>query len=99
MDYKSTIDANNSKTQILKKLLYTSLWGNKADLSQLTNRRDNNAPTDTTIIDDLEMVVAFFEYPLNRIDIILDNSGVELFTDLLLSEKLLSLGLVNKVIT
>lgn len=98
MDYRSTFDANSSKTQILAKLFYTSLWGNKADLSQLTNRIDNNAPTDATIIDDLEMVVTFFEYPLNCIDIILDNSGVELFTDLLLSEKLVSLGLVYKVI-
>ena len=97
-DYKSFLNVNPTKDQILKKLFYTVLWGNKADLSQLNLTREKSDATDATIIDDLNFAVPLFETPLRRVDIILDNSGVELFTDVLMAEKLVTLGWVHRAV-
>ncbi|MCG8311094.1 MAG: protein-glutamate O-methyltransferase family protein [Cytophagales bacterium] len=85
----------------IKYLLFTALWGNKSDLSQLRlNKSDEGmkAYRESTIIDDTEDVAKLFNRQLKRIDIILDNAGVELFTDLLLADEMISSGRCKQVV-
>ena len=88
------------KDSIIKFLLQLSLWGNKSDLSQLKlDRKSGNEMINSyTIMDDTPTMSYLFSKPLERVDIILDNSGLELFTDLVLADQLISQHLVKRVI-
>jgi len=83
---------NKKKTDLIKYLLFMSLWGNKADLSQLHRETDLDESINehSTLIDHSEMIVTEISEGAIRLDIILDNSGFELFTDLVLAEEMVS---------
>ncbi len=87
----------------LKDLLLLNLWGNKSDLSQIQNTRSstlsslNQFSTDHLLIDHCDELVADLIQSVDRVDVILDNAGVELFTDLLLADYLLANSLVRQI--
>lgn len=86
-----------------------SLWGNKCDLSISAGVENSQkispvAPLKQLkafiLVNDLEQVWKAFNSGNKqqfRLDIVLDNAGFELFTDLCLAEFLLSTGLVESV--
>ena len=84
----------------LKYLLSLCLWGNKSDLSQLNwnSIRENERSDEKTIINDDEMASTYLTAGVGRVDIVLDNSGLELFTDLVLAAQLVSLGIAKHVV-
>lgn len=92
---------------LLPELLLSALWGNQADLSMwpVGETRRQASETGTAgqhehqlVINDLQAVSAFFEaHQLDRIDVILDNCGLELLNDLLLAEFLIASCLVQKI--
>ena len=84
----------------LNYLLHLCLWGNKSDLSQIElNRTESgNLQAGYTLIDDAERICNVFSTKCERVDIILDNSGIELFTDLVLANQLISLGFAKTVV-
>ncbi|KAI6230209.1 Sugar phosphate phosphatase [Aphelenchoides fujianensis] len=79
------------KTEI-SRLLQVSLWGNKADLSLSGGDPHFMSETLFKELHDLRANI------LKQVDIILDNSGLELFTDLCLGELLVATGLATKVV-
>ena len=100
-------------TSSLVEFIQYSLWGNQCDLSLNVSTHErqgvlNNQATDSNllefkkdnlIVSDLDKLVIFFsENKLDRIDIILDNSGFELFTDLLLADFFIKSKLASKIV-
>lgn len=86
------VQGNTFESKIsINHLLNLCLWGNKSDLSQLTmNTKGVSQFTDNpTFIDDSESISDYLNKGASRVDLILDNSGVELFTDLMLVVHLL----------
>jgi hypothetical protein len=79
---------DQSEHSFLYKLLRISLWGNKADLSQIKLNRDAHDERHT-LIDDTQLFLDRIATGISRIDVVLDNSGMELLTDLLLVRWLL----------
>ncbi|XP_068609953.1 damage-control phosphatase ARMT1 [Brachionichthys hirsutus] len=89
-------------------LLQVSLWGNKCDLS-VSSGRDNSqktSPVDSLsglqpfiLVDDSKLVWTALTagQPAGRVDIVLDNAGFELVTDLVLADFLICSGLVREV--
>jgi len=94
-----SLEQNNNpdRYQVLKELLQLNLWGNKADLSQLHTDR-NSDTVDQTIIDDSELILDLLKNGVSRIDIVLDNAGLELLTDLVLAVKLIKLNFADQVV-
>ncbi len=88
--------AFEDKIALTQRLLKLSLWGNKSDLSQLKLDRKLH-DEENTLIDDSGTITNFFAKRLQRMDIILDNSGMELFTDLLLAQWLVSNGWTERI--
>lgn len=83
----------------VRQLLYLVLWGNKADLSQQhQHNTPKNAQKSMTIIDDSTVIARKITGGLKRLDIILDNAGIELLTDLLFAVEMLKAGYVDKVV-
>jgi hypothetical protein len=78
-------------------LLQLSLWGNKSDLSQYKLDR-NVHESEATMIDDAMEIVNLISGGISRVDIVLDNAGMELFTDILLAEWLISQNLTDQVV-
>ena len=76
----------NKYEDALGNILHLNIFGNKADLSQLSDLRNGKL---RLLIDDTEKAVNVFR-AAKRVDIILDNSGEELFFDILLAYFLLS---------
>ena len=85
--------------------LSNALWGNQADLSlwsaddadQPANKGDD--PNAQILADDTDQLSPLFEQdPLTRIDIILDNAGIELVGDLLLVDYLFRTEMVSQVV-
>jgi uncharacterized protein with ATP-grasp and redox domains len=77
----------------LKEVLLLSLWGNKADLS-LMNRIDQSSENaqfsnENLLIDHSIQVEEKLKHAKTRIDIVLDNAGIELLTDLILVDYLI----------
>lgn len=76
----------NEINRPLRELLIYNLWGNRADLSQfnqpgtyLTGGNESNM-----VINDVDRVISLFEKNLDQVDILLDNSGLELSMDLIM---------------
>ncbi|NJN26160.1 MAG: protein-glutamate O-methyltransferase family protein [Cyclobacteriaceae bacterium] len=93
------LEAQRDCRPLVRALLEISLWGNRSDLSQLTMNRDKpgNQSGEYIIIDHSEAIADLICRGLSRIDLILDNAGLELFSDLLLARELVHSGLVNEV--
>lgn len=83
-------------------LILRTLWANSADLSQLeiNNQTTNSASIKNLVIDDRLKFMKFMacHNVLQTIDYVADNAGIELLTDLLLIDYLLSTGKVDQVI-
>jgi uncharacterized protein with ATP-grasp and redox domains len=92
--------------QLLRRLLHTVVWGNRADLSiwpaggaRPQPATDGQLETQL-LVDDAPAAAEFILKQadgLTRVDIILDNIGLELAYDLLLADFLLSRGLARQV--
>lgn len=88
----------------LEALLTTALWGNQADLSMWPgdDRPDAAAERsdDRILTDDRRRCAEWVceRAPLSRIDLIIDNTGFELLTDLALAAYLLDRRLANTVV-
>ena len=79
--------------EAFRNILYLNILGNKADLSQLSDLRNGKMKL---LIDDTEKAAGFFQ-AAKRIDIVLDNSGEELFFDVLFAHFLLNKTKIEKV--
>lgn len=91
---------SSTRDQVINYLLFLSLWGNKSDLSQLNLHRidADKFGNEFTLIDDSREVSNLLSQSVSRVDIVLDNSGMELFTDLVLVEGLISHDCANKIV-
>lgn len=100
LDLEHFLRGKPEEDQLIKYLLFLSLWGNKSDLSQLKIIRSENHEVDNkyTLLDDSDEIVKIFSKLSMQVDIILDNSGVELFTDLVLAAHLIKLQLSETII-
>ncbi len=87
-------------------LLAIDLWGNRADLSMWPAGEIRDQPMDVhweaaqeyTLADDTSAAIRHLNYrPRARIDIIVDNAGLELVADLALADYLLATGAANNV--
>ena len=87
--------------------LYFSLWGNQADLSLWPAGSDSSPQHKTHIslqdhllANDVIQIINLVcggTHPLKRVDLLLDNAGFELISDLALVDILLSLSLAEQV--
>ncbi|KAI6237106.1 Sugar phosphate phosphatase [Aphelenchoides besseyi] len=93
----------------ISRLIQVCLWGNKADLSLSGGDSAQMSETLFKELDDMrgnilvDDIDATIEHLMNlsserRVDFILDNSGLELFTDLCLGELLVTEKLASKVV-
>jgi hypothetical protein len=88
----------------LEALLHSSLWGNRADLSNETIRLairgglDAREEKHNVLIDDTEAVCRYVMGGLERVDFINDNVGLDLLFDLALVDLLLVQGWVGRVV-
>lgn len=104
-DREKEFGKDNEKKYFKKSLLYC-LSANTSDLSQLNSkdRFDFKANDITVLCDDSESVYEFLKIlgskkkKHKRFDIICDNCGKELFSDLFLACYFLYLGLANEVV-
>lgn len=93
---------------ILQDGILFSLWGNQADLSlwpagsAADPRNDSRKPLrEHLLVNDIRQVLRIFNkagHPVNQVDIMLDNAGFELVSDLALADILLTHHLVDQVI-
>ena len=91
---------NFDSTKGLAYFLNQSLWGNKSDLSQLNPEMSSSVhSTDCyTFIDDTQSIAEYLSRGVSSVDIVLDNSGVELFTDLMFALYLLESQRADQVL-
>ena len=95
----------------LETLLLANLWSNRADLSQLPKWSESDSSTiyaeqsDKLLIDNSAQLKTYLlnqteqqNGPLSRVDIILDNTGIELISDLALADFFLSQNIAHQVI-
>lgn len=78
-------------------LLLAALWGNQADMSMWAvddtskpNHAESAEQLAHLLVDDATAVTQLLNKPINQIDVILDNVGIELIADLCLADYLLS---------
>ncbi|OGO16953.1 MAG: hypothetical protein A2Z14_10250 [Chloroflexi bacterium RBG_16_48_8] len=101
------VAAQDRTPKVLIHVLRIDLWGNKVDLSLWPAAEGDQAQL-TLVEDDQEQIVLYdsrtvAEYLCSlkpgaaRVDLLLDNAGFELVTDLCLTDYLLSTGLVHSV--
>jgi uncharacterized protein with ATP-grasp and redox domains len=85
-------------------LLHSGLWGNRADLSNLTMREEVCAGASTAgeqhnlLIDHTSQVAALLSAGVVRVDFVGDNTGHELLFDLALASFLLDQGWAQQVV-
>jgi hypothetical protein len=85
-------------------LLYSCLWGNRADLSNLTMREEARGGLDArqeqhnVLIDHTERVSALLSAGVQQVDVVTDNDGRELLSDLALAGFLLDQGWARAVV-
>lgn len=92
-------ERDNQWQQALRNLLYINLWGNRTDLSLRPTAAgefehqelDTNLEQNRVILDDTELITdKISNFQNNRLDFIVDNSGFELVSDLLVIDFLLT---------
>lgn len=103
----SSISSKGNDTQdLFAKLLQISLWGNKCDLSiSAGNKRSATGNAidqleslkERILVDQTSSVWESLEDSNQIVDIVMDNAGYELFTDLCLADFLISSGKACKV--
>jgi len=91
----------------LKSILHTAIWSNQADLSVWSagdkaqpERPQGDAGSDFLLVDDASTVANYLilaSKPTFRVDFVLDNFGLELAYDLVLTDYLLASGLAGQV--
>lgn len=88
---------NARKNEHIKSILYYSLTSNTGDLSQLHEIRSESLKC---LCNETEICQNYLNVtnPYSRFDIICDNSGAELFSDIYLSVFFLVYGLAKKVV-
>ena len=88
---------NARKNEHIKSILYYSLTSNTGDLSQLHEIRSESVKC---LCNETEICQNYLNVtnPYSRFDIICDNSGAELFSDIYLSVFFLVYGLAKKVV-
>jgi uncharacterized protein with ATP-grasp and redox domains len=94
--------------KVLQEGLYFSLWGNQADLSlwpagSATDPRNDSRKSlqEHLLANDIKQVLRIFskaEQPISQVDMMLDNAGFELVSDLALADILISQLSVERVI-
>ncbi|GBF90174.1 hypothetical protein Rsub_03307 [Raphidocelis subcapitata] len=98
--------------KLLREVFMYALWGNKTDLSMLVDasKLDVNASVrgaaagagaaGNLLVDEADAAWAALQAAPagGRIDIVLDNAGLELYTDLLLADCLIQSGLADTVV-
>ena len=100
---------NNKVENTLRDGVYFSLWGNQADLSPSGQLAVNGIPgtiprkalREHLLADDIKQVLSIFknsDQPVPRVDIMLDNAGFELVSDLALVDILLHHRLADQVL-
>jgi hypothetical protein len=98
----------------LYQVMQYALWGNKTDLSLLVDASkidptalaapssDGGKASPFLIVDEFDAVWALLKKKTSgrsrRVDIVLDNSGLELYSDLCLGDALLAYGLADEVV-
>lgn len=85
-------------------LLHSCLWGNRADLSNLTVREQAcgglaaRLERHNLLIDHTDRVLALLSGGVERVDLVNDNTGRELLSDLALADFLLGQGWARQVV-
>lgn len=102
------IEKREDPQETLREGIYFSLWGNQADLSLWPAGSDSSPKhgsqkslQDHLLANDIQQVIKLLcegRVPLARVDLLLDNAGFELITDLALADILLSYDLVKQVV-
>lgn len=90
-----------SEEEGMRNALLASLWGNRADLGFLLSKPQSAdaAQIDDLIVDDSNDVWSHLsEHDAGRVDLIADNAGRELVSDLLLIDRLLSTRRAARVV-
>lgn len=102
-------DVHKPAAEILRSLLYVDLWGNQADYSLWpADDKDENKPdhadvsqaTEFLLVDDSSKVVEYLLEPdnrISRIDFLIDNAGMELLSDLVFADYLLTSQIADEV--
>ena len=94
---------DNRQALTFEALLHSSLWGNRADLSNYTVREQARTGMSVLqerhhlLIDDTQEVSELLSAGVERVDILTDNTGRELLSDLALAEFLLGEGWVGRI--
>ena len=102
-DVQDYVD-NAPAGELLEILLHSCLWGNRADLSNLTVGEEVRGGAGVVgerhnvLIDDTRQVVALLGSGLGRVSFVNDNTGWELLFDLSLADHLLSQRLAKSVV-
>ena len=94
---KEKQEFNERKNEHIKSILYYSLTSNTGDLSQLHEIRSESVKC---LCNETEICKNYLDVakPYSRFDIICDNSGAELFSDIYLAVFFLVYGLAKKVV-
>lgn len=94
---KEKQEFNERKNEHIKSILYYSLTSNSGDLSQLHEIRSESVKC---LCNETEICQNYLDVakPYSRFDIICDNSGAELFSDIYLAVFFLVYGLAKKVV-
>ncbi len=96
--------ASLDRAIVFEALLHSALWGNRADLSNLTVREPARAGLATQherenlLIDDTGAVYALMSAGLPQVTFINDNVGLDLLFDLALADFLLNQGWTQQVV-
>ena len=96
--------ANRQTARAFEAMLHSSLWGNRADLSNLSMRavpRSGLAARQerhNIIADDTDRVLSVLSCGVRRVDLVADNVGMDALSDLALVDFLLSRGWVDVVV-
>lgn len=105
---KSIGNQESSPRETLREGIYFSLWGNQADLS-LWPADSDSSPQHTSqetlqdhlLASHMAQILDFVgtgAQPLPRVDLMLDNAGFELISDLALADIFLSTGIAEQVV-
>jgi uncharacterized protein with ATP-grasp and redox domains len=86
------VDGDNpSDPAPLDSALWRALWGNRVDLSLPSAMAHTDETAASLLVDDREQALAWLQ-GARRVDILLDNAGVEVFADLQLARALTDVG-------